>query len=144
MLPPLQTCDKGNACLTCSVFVTDNSHQPARERQLAETSALIDRFTAAFQERHGRPMPEDNVWLVASKAHLIHVGVLSGRPPGPVSDELYAGRVKAPSRGFLWPFGLSAFASWIILLPPGSSALLAVGLPSLGLDLDGVSTFHSD
>ena len=26
LLPPLQTCDKGNACLTCSVFVTDQTH----------------------------------------------------------------------------------------------------------------------
>ncbi|MFI5635557.1 tyrosine-type recombinase/integrase [Streptomyces sp. NPDC051664] len=68
MLPPQQTCDKGNACLTCSVFVTDASHQPALEGQLAETSALIDRSTAAFQERHGRPMPEDNVWLLQRRA----------------------------------------------------------------------------
>ena len=25
--PPLQSCGKGNACLTCSVFVTDQTHQ---------------------------------------------------------------------------------------------------------------------
>lgn len=68
MLPPLQNCDKGNACLTCSVFVTDASHQPALERQLAETSALIDRSTTAFQQRHGRPMPADNVWLLQRRA----------------------------------------------------------------------------
>ncbi|MGW3661193.1 tyrosine-type recombinase/integrase [Streptomyces sp. NPDC005151] len=68
MLPPLQTCDKGNACLTCSVFVTDPSHQPALARQLTETAALIDRTTTNFQERHGRPMPEDNVWLLQRRA----------------------------------------------------------------------------
>ncbi|WP_199848037.1 tyrosine-type recombinase/integrase [Streptomyces dysideae] len=68
LLPLLQTCDKGNACLTCSVFVTDASHQPALERQLAETEALINRSTTAFQERHGRPMPEDNVWLLQRRA----------------------------------------------------------------------------
>lgn len=68
MLPPLQTCDKGNACLTCSVFVTDASHQPALERQLAETEALINRSTTAFAERHGRSMPEDNVWLLQRRA----------------------------------------------------------------------------
>ncbi|WP_331752457.1 tyrosine-type recombinase/integrase [Streptomyces sp. NBC_00829] len=68
LLPPLQKCDKGNACLTCSVFVTDASHKPALERQLAETEALIDRATTAFQERHGRPMPEDNVWLLQRRA----------------------------------------------------------------------------
>ena len=27
MLPPLQSCEKGNACLTCSVFVTDHTHR---------------------------------------------------------------------------------------------------------------------
>ncbi|XER99883.1 tyrosine-type recombinase/integrase [Streptomyces sp. S1D4-11] len=68
MLPPLQTCDKGNVCLTCSVFVTDASHQPALERQLAETEALINRTTTAFQEQHGRPMPEDNIWLLQRRA----------------------------------------------------------------------------
>lgn len=68
MLPPLQTCDKGNACLTCSVFVTDESHQDALARQLADTESLIERTTSAFQQRHGRPMPADNVWLAQRRA----------------------------------------------------------------------------
>ena len=68
LLPPLQTCDKGNACLTCSVFATDQTHQPALARQLRETKELITRSTAAFQQRHGRPMPEDNVWLAQRRA----------------------------------------------------------------------------
>lgn len=72
LLPPLQTCDKGNACLTCSVFVTDQTHHSALARQLTETETetdeLIARTTAAFQERHDRPMPEDNVWLGQRRA----------------------------------------------------------------------------
>jgi len=68
LLPPLQTCNKGNACLTCSVFVTDQTHQDALARQLADTQALIERTTTAFQERHGRPMPADNVWLAQRRA----------------------------------------------------------------------------
>lgn len=68
LLPPLQTCDKGNACLTCSVFVTDDTHAHTLARQLEETEALIQRTTAAFAERHGRPMPEDNVWLAQRHA----------------------------------------------------------------------------
>ena len=68
LLPPLQTCDKGNACLTCSVFVTDQTHQTALQRQLTETDELIARSTAAFQQRHGRPMPDDNVWLAQRRA----------------------------------------------------------------------------
>jgi Phage integrase family len=68
LLPPLQSCDKGNACLTCSVFVTDATHRPALQRQLAETDALIARSTAAFAQRHGRPMPADNIWLAQRRA----------------------------------------------------------------------------
>ncbi|MFG2395257.1 hypothetical protein ACGFYF_41355, partial [Streptomyces lavendulae] len=49
-------------------FVTDATHQPALERQLAETEALINRSTTAFEERHGRPMPQDNVWLLQRRA----------------------------------------------------------------------------
>jgi hypothetical protein len=68
LLPPLQSCDKGNACLTCSVFVTDQTHQTSLEGQLADTSDLIARSTAAFQQRHGHPMPADNVWLAQRHA----------------------------------------------------------------------------
>lgn len=68
LLPPLQSCDKGNACLTCSVFVTDASHYDTLQRQLDETEALIERSTAAFADRHGQPMPEDNVWLAQRRA----------------------------------------------------------------------------
>jgi integrase len=68
LLPPLQTCTKGNACLTCSVFVTDATHQSTLESQLADTEQLIARATADFQQRHGQPMPEDNVWLAQRRA----------------------------------------------------------------------------
>ena len=68
LLPPLQTCDKGNACLTCSVFVTDTRHLDTLQRQLDETIALIERTTEQFQQRHGRPMPDDNIWLAQRAA----------------------------------------------------------------------------
>lgn len=68
LLPPLQTCDKGNSCLTCSVFVTDTSHSDTLRRQLVETEALIERTTTQFQRRHGVAMPEDNVWLAQRTA----------------------------------------------------------------------------
>jgi integrase len=68
MLPPLQTCGKGNACLTCTLFATDNSHQQTLERQLIETEHLITRTTTAFQQRHSRAMPDDNVWLAQRRA----------------------------------------------------------------------------
>ena len=68
LLPPLQTCDKGNACLTCSVFVTDETHKAALAQQLHDTEELINHSTVAFQARHDRPMPEDNVWLTQRRA----------------------------------------------------------------------------
>lgn len=68
MLPPLQSCDKGNACLTCSVFVTDATHRQVLQRQLRDTAELIDRTTTEFQQRHGHPMPDDNVWLTQRRA----------------------------------------------------------------------------
>ncbi|WP_281254716.1 tyrosine-type recombinase/integrase [Mycobacterium aquaticum] len=68
MLPPLQSCDKGNACLTCSVFVTDHTHHDVLHRQLCETQDLIDRATTEFEQRHGHPMPDDNVWLTRRRA----------------------------------------------------------------------------
>ena len=68
LLPPLQTCSKGNACLTCSVFATDQTHLDALTRQLAETDQLIDRAVTAFEQRHGHPMPGDNVWLAQRRA----------------------------------------------------------------------------
>ncbi|WP_330230300.1 tyrosine-type recombinase/integrase [Nocardia sp. NBC_00508] len=43
LLPPLQSCDKGNACLTCSVFATDSTHRSVLQRQLDDTAALINR-----------------------------------------------------------------------------------------------------
>ena len=68
MLPPLQSCDKGNACLTCSVFVTDHTHRQVLQRQLRDTTELIDRATTEFAQRHGHPMPEDNIWLTQRRA----------------------------------------------------------------------------
>ncbi|MFF3228887.1 tyrosine-type recombinase/integrase [Nocardia suismassiliense] len=68
MLPPLQSCDKGNACLTCSLFATDATHRDVLQHQLDDTTALIDRTTTEFASRHRRPMPDDNVWLAQRRA----------------------------------------------------------------------------
>ena len=53
---------------TEGVFVTDDSHLATLQRQLAETTALIERTTAQFHDRHGHPMPADNVWLIQREA----------------------------------------------------------------------------
>jgi len=62
-LPPRQSCDKGNACLSCTKFVTDQSFAPALEQQRRETLQLIERRQDAHAQRFGEPMTDDNIWL---------------------------------------------------------------------------------
>jgi integrase len=63
LLPPRQVCAKGNACLTCTDFVTDGSFSSELEEQLVRTEALIEQRQAAFEARHGQRMEEGNIWL---------------------------------------------------------------------------------
>jgi hypothetical protein len=56
-------CEKGNACLTCDLFVTDRSHLDALRRQQDATASLIDQRRAEFASRFGEPMGDDHVWL---------------------------------------------------------------------------------
>jgi hypothetical protein len=63
MLPPRQTCDRGNACLTCDKFTTDASYLPEHETQLGKLSELIAQRQEAFRARTGEDMAPSNVWL---------------------------------------------------------------------------------
>lgn len=63
MLPPKQTCGRGNACLTCDKFATDASHEPELSAQLTATQQLLQARQTAFRARFGAEMSEDNVWL---------------------------------------------------------------------------------
>ncbi|GGN46085.1 tyrosine-type recombinase/integrase [Streptomyces fuscichromogenes] len=62
-LPPRQVCDKGNACLSCTKFVTDATFADTLQQQREETAKLIDRRQHAHVQRFGQPMTDDNVWL---------------------------------------------------------------------------------
>jgi hypothetical protein len=100
LLPPLQSCGKGNACLTCAVFVTDRTRQQALERQLADTTALIDRACDDFEQRNGRPMPADNVWLAQRQAeHDALARVLAAMNSAPDRAVQGAGCPSAPPAG---------------------------------------------
>lgn len=68
LLPPKQVCGKGNACLSCDKFATDVSHRPELSRQLEASERLVASRQAAFTERYGEPMPENNVWLAGRRA----------------------------------------------------------------------------
>jgi integrase len=63
LLPPRQSCDRGNACLTCGKFATDATFLPELRVQKERTLALIDSRQAAFTARAGSPMTAGNVWL---------------------------------------------------------------------------------
>ena len=63
LLPPRQSCDRGNACLTCGKFATDATFLPELRVQKERTLALIDSRQAAFTARTGAPMTPGNVWL---------------------------------------------------------------------------------
>jgi integrase len=63
LLPPRQSCDRGNACLTCDKFATDATFLPELRQQEDKTLDLIDQRQQAFRGRTGTPMGEDNIWL---------------------------------------------------------------------------------
>jgi hypothetical protein len=48
----------------CGMFATDESHRDELERQLVQTTHLIDQRYAVFEDRYGTAMPADNVWFV--------------------------------------------------------------------------------
>ncbi|MGF1427039.1 tyrosine-type recombinase/integrase [Kitasatospora sp. LaBMicrA B282] len=73
-LPPRQACDKGNACLSCTKFVTDATFTDALLRQRDETRALVKRRQNAHQERFGEAMGDDNVWLKGRNEELAALG----------------------------------------------------------------------
>src|SRR5260370_29472227 len=63
LLPPRQSCDKGNACLTCEKFTIDASFLPELQAQQQATDHLIADRQRAFQARTGHAMTPDNIWL---------------------------------------------------------------------------------
>jgi integrase len=63
LLPPRQSCDKGNACLLCDKFATDASFLPEHQAHQQRTGQLIADRQRAFQARTGQPMSTDNIWL---------------------------------------------------------------------------------
>lgn len=63
LLPPLKTCDKGNACLSCGHFATDITHAAELRDQHTKTAALIELRRQQYRQRTGRELTDDNVWI---------------------------------------------------------------------------------
>src|SRR5713226_5746483 len=67
LLPPRQSCSKGNACLTCDKFATDATFLPELTAQQARTQQLIGERREAFRARTGQELGNDNVWLAGRR-----------------------------------------------------------------------------
>lgn len=87
LLPPTQSCDKGNACLSCGSFATDKSNLPDHIDQLDRTRALIQARQEQFHSRFGTPMPEDNIWLAGRRKELAALDSIINRLEDDDADE---------------------------------------------------------
>jgi hypothetical protein len=76
LLPPRQSCDRGNACLTCDKFATDATFLPELRAQKDRTLALIETRQAAFTARTGAPMTPGNVWLEGRQREAAALGAI--------------------------------------------------------------------
>jgi hypothetical protein len=63
LLPPLKSCDKGNACLSCGHFATDATHLDELLDQRTKTLALVVLRRSQYRQRTGRELTDDNVWI---------------------------------------------------------------------------------
>lgn len=70
LLPPVRSCDKGNACHGCDHFATDRSHLPEIRRQLAATEQLIRDRQEQHAARYGELMSDSNIWLEQRHAEI--------------------------------------------------------------------------
>ena len=70
LLPPVRSCDKGNACHGCDHFATDRSHLPEIRRQLAAAEQLIRQRQEQHAARYGEPMSDSNIWLEQRHAEI--------------------------------------------------------------------------
>src|SRR5260370_29859372 len=60
LLPPVRSCDKGNACHGCDHFATDRTHLPEIRRHLAATEPLIEHRKEQHLARDRNPTTETN------------------------------------------------------------------------------------
>jgi len=85
-LPPAKSCDKGNACLSCDLFVTDKSFLGVHEGELISTESLIETRQQLHEERTGEPMGENHVWLSARRLEQKSLGLIIKTLKGPTNN----------------------------------------------------------
>lgn len=79
LLPPLKTCDKGNACLSCGHFATDATHLGELRAQLAATEALIATRREQYRARAGRELTDDNIWIIERRREIASLQAIIDR-----------------------------------------------------------------
>ena len=85
-MPPKQSCDRGNACLSCVQFVTDTSHRLELNRQLGETERLVEQRRSDYRAKYDTDMADDNVWLQGRRKEATSLRLIL-RSIDTVSDE---------------------------------------------------------
>lgn len=65
LLPPVKTCDKGNACLSCGHFATDQTHLAELTQQRSDTLDLLAQRRRDYTTRTGRHLDDNNIWVTA-------------------------------------------------------------------------------
>jgi integrase len=102
LLPPRQSCDRGNACLTCDKFATDKTFLPELTLQRNRTLHLVEDRQQAFCARTGTPMGKDNIWLQGRLREVTALDAITaaldadpGQTPGAVRGAGTAARTEA-------------------------------------------------
>lgn len=79
LLPPLQSCDKGNACLSCGHFATEATHLHELTDQRVKALALIDVRRDQYRQRTGRDLTDDNVWVHERRCEIASLDAIIDR-----------------------------------------------------------------
>ncbi|MDG3009376.1 tyrosine-type recombinase/integrase [Rhodococcus sp. D2-41] len=87
LLPPLKTCDKGNACLSCGHFATDTTHLDELLDQRSKTRALIEVRRRQYRDRTGRELTDDNVWIHERHRELASLDAIIDRLSSEPTDD---------------------------------------------------------
>uniref|UniRef100_UPI003F58386D tyrosine-type recombinase/integrase n=1 Tax=Mycolicibacterium neoaurum TaxID=1795 RepID=UPI003F58386D len=79
LLPPVASCDKGNACLSCGHFATDATHLDELRDQHSRTLTLIDLRRDQYRDRTGRELTDDNVWIAHRRREITSLEAIIAR-----------------------------------------------------------------
>jgi len=86
LLPPVKTCDKGNACLSCGHFATDRTHLDELTQQRSDTIALLEQRRRDYTNRTGRPLDDNNIWITGRRHEIASLDAIIATLTNPDTD----------------------------------------------------------